>query len=84
MSEVNTVKVTGRNGYEIRADILELAQKHVMDEYHAAINDIRMAFGVDPVSGATDGHDELPNVPSVDDVIDVANKFYAFVNQSKK
>lgn len=81
---MSEVKVAGRNGYEIRADILELAQKHVMDEYNAAIENIRLDYGVDGETGQTSSGAVLPKIPTVDDVIATANKFYEFVNQSKK
>lgn len=84
MSEVNTAKVSGRNGYEIRADLLELAQKHVMSEYHSKINKLQLEYGLDDITGELLFEGEIPTPPSVADVLVAANEFYSFVNHTKK
>lgn len=55
-----------KNGYEIRSDILALAQQHVHFEYEQGLR-----------KGIT-------SVPSVSDVLKVANEYYDFVNQNRK
>lgn len=84
MSDFSSVKVSGRNGYEIRADLLELAQKHVMSEYHANIDKLRLEYGIDDITGELLFEGDIPTPPSVADVLVAANEFYSFVNHAKK
>ena len=69
-----------KNGYEIRAQMLEMAQSQVWNDYHAK-------WGAFETKVSKEGDQvvtkvELPTVPGVDQVLDAAKKFYDFVNQT--
>jgi hypothetical protein len=71
-----------KNGYEIRAQMLEMAQSQLWNDYHAR-------WGAFETSITKDGKEvitkvEMPSVPGVEQVLDAAEKFYAFVNQNSK
>ena len=73
---------TNKNGYEIRTKILEMAQSQMWNDYHAK-------FGAWSTSIAKDGNEivtkvEMPTVPGVDQVLETANKFYDFVENTQK
>jgi hypothetical protein len=71
-----------KNGYEIRAQMLEMAQHQLWQDYHAN-------WGAFSTTITKDGKEvvtkiEMPTVPGVDKVLEAAEKFYAFVNQNTK
>jgi hypothetical protein len=71
-----------KNGYEIRAQMLEMAQTQLWQDYHAN-------WGAFSTTVTKDGKEvvtkvEMPTVPGVDKVLEAAEKFYAFVNQNTK
>jgi hypothetical protein len=71
-----------KNGYEIRAQMLEMAQTQVWQDYHAR-------WGAFETSVTKDGKEvitkvEMPTAPGVEQVLEAAEKFYAFVNQNIK
>lgn len=71
-----------KNGYEIRAQMLEMAQQQLWQDYQAK-------WGAFSTSISKDGSDvvtkvEMPTVPGVEQVLEAAEKFYAFVNQNTK
>jgi hypothetical protein len=71
-----------KNGYEIRAQMLEMAQQQLWQDYQAK-------WGAFSTSIRKDGQDvvtkvEMPKVPGVEQVLEAAEKFYAFVNQNTK
>lgn len=71
-----------KNGYEIRAQVLEMAQSQLWNDYHAK-------FGAFSTTVSKEGKEvvtkvEMPTVPGVDQVLEAAEKFYAFVNQNTK
>lgn len=71
-----------KNGYEIRSQVLEMAQKQLWNDYHAK-------FGAFSTSVSKEGQEviakvEMPSVPGVEQVLEAAEKFYAFVNQNTK
>lgn len=72
-------KITfNKNGYEIRAQVLEMAQNQVWQGFHAKL-------GAFEASVDKDGKDvvtkvEMPAVPGADAVLEAAEKFYNFVN----
>jgi hypothetical protein len=75
-----TVK-PNKNGYEIRTKILELAKDNVWNDYYAKWGAFETSIKKE--------HDELvtkvemPTVPGADQVLEAAEKFYNFVNNSK-
>lgn len=71
-----------KNGYEIRAQMLEMAQQQLWQDYNAK-------FGAFSTSISKEGTEvvtkvEMPTVPGVEQVLEAAEKFYAFVNQNTK
>ena len=72
-----------KNGYEIRSDILGLAEKLVIEEYKANL------FGGE-VSQSKDDKGKIvtkvsaPEFPGLDKVLETAQKMYDFVNQNPK
>jgi hypothetical protein len=72
-----------KNGYEIRSDILGLAEKLVIEEYKAKL------FGWE-VSQNKDEEGKIvttvtaPEFPGLEKVLETAQKMYDFVNQNPK
>ena len=69
-----------KNGYEIRAQMLEMAQSQVWQDFHAR-------WGQYETSISKDGKEvvakvEMPTVPGADQVLAAAEKFYNFVNNA--
>ena len=76
-----TPQVTvNKNGYEIRTKILELAQAHMWNDYHSKWGQFELTVKKDgdEVVATT----EFPTVPGADKVLETAQKFYDFVNQT--
>ena len=70
-----------KNGYEIRTQMLEMAQSQLWQDYHAK-------WGAFETSITKEGKEvvtnvSMPSVPGVEQVLEAAEKFYAFVNQNK-
>jgi hypothetical protein len=70
-----------KNGYEIRTKVLEMAQNNVWQDYHAK-------WGAWETSVKKEGDEvvtevTMPEVPGADQVLEAAEKFYAFVNNTK-
>ena len=72
---------TNKNGYEIRTKVLEMAQTQAWQDYYAKFAGYEMA--VTKVDGEIVTEVKMPEVPGADQVLDAANKFYAFVNGNK-
>ena len=72
-----------KNGYEIRTQILKMAQDETWNDYHAQ-------FGAWSTSIANEKGEEvsakveLPTVPGVQQVLETAEKFYSFVEGKSK
>jgi hypothetical protein len=72
---------TNKNGYEIRTKVLEMAQNNVWQDYHAKLGAFETSIkkeGDEVVTKVT-----MPEVPGADAVLEAAEKFYAFVNNTK-
>ena len=69
-----------KNGYEIRTQVLEMAQGNVWNDYHAKFAGWEQTVKRDEETGEAVTTVTLPEVPGVDDVIETAQKFYNFVN----
>ena len=70
-----------KNGYEIRAQMLEMAQAQAWQDYNAKL-------GMFQTSVTKEGNEvvtkvEMPIVPGAEAVLEAAEKFYAFVNGNK-
>jgi hypothetical protein len=73
-----------KNGYEIRTQMLEMAQTQAWQDYHAKFAGWEQTVTRDPKTGEVITKVEMPAVPGVEKVLEAAEKFYAFVNQNTK
>lgn len=72
-----------KNGYEIRSDILGLAEKLVIEEYKAKLLGWEVSQTKDD-DGKIVTKVSAPEFPGLERVLDVAQKMYDFVNQNPK
>jgi len=90
MSQFETPKLPevkfNKNGYEIRADILQLAKDYVGQDFHYKYVGWEASVVKDPKTGQIVTSVAMPQFPGLDQVLETAEKMYAFVNQgtSKK
>jgi hypothetical protein len=66
---------SGKNGYEIRADILALAKSSSEHEYNAKMEQWELSAG-----DITD----MPQIPTLSTILAVAQEMYAFVEENTK
>lgn len=71
-----------KNGYEIRAEMLQMAQTQLWQDFQAK-------WGQYETSISKEGRDvvtkvDMPTVPGVEQVLAAAERFYEFVNQTGK
>ena len=71
-----------KNGYEIRADILDMAKGLVSEEFHAKFHGWEMSVQKDEKTGQVVSKVDMPEFPGLDKVLEAAEKMYAFVNAS--
>lgn len=72
-----------KNGYEIRSDILGLAEKLVLEEYKAKFAGWELqAHKLE--TGQIVTNVKMPEFPGLDKVLETAQKMYDFVNQNTK
>ena len=71
-----------KNGYEIRAQMLEMAQNQVWQDFHARWGQFETSVSKDGKEVVTKV--EMPQVPGADQVLEAAEKFYNFVNNAGK
>lgn len=71
-----------KNGYEIRAQMLEMAQSQVWQDFHARWGQYEATVSKDGKEVVTKV--EMPTVPGADKVLEAAEKFYNFVNNAGK
>lgn len=69
-----------KSGYEIRADILGLAQNLVQSEYKVKFQDWELSADRDPKTGQLVTKVGMPPFPGLDTVLSTAEKMYAFVS----
>ncbi|MDA9938782.1 hypothetical protein N9C48_01595 [bacterium] len=74
---------TNKNGYEIRTKVLEMAQGNIWNDYHAKFAGWEQTVKRDQETGEIVNEVTLPDVPGADEVLEAAEKFYAFVNNTK-
>ena len=86
MSNFETPKLPevkfNKNGYEIRADVLAMAKDIVMQDYQVKFAGWQMTAQKDEKTGQLVGTVAMPEFPGMDKVLEAAEKFYGFVNQS--
>ena len=71
-----------KNGYEIRTKVLEMAQNQMWQDYHTKWGQFETTMkkeGDEVVTTVA-----MPEVPGADAVLEAAEKFYGFVNGTKK
>jgi hypothetical protein len=73
-----------KNGYEIRAQVLEMAKDLAQFEYSTKFQGWEMTAKRDEKTGQIITTVDMPAVPGVDKVLETAQKFYDFVNQAPK
>jgi hypothetical protein len=73
-----------KNGYEIRADVLALAKEHVEQEYKSKYAGWEFTAKRDRETGQVVTQVAMPEFPGMEKVLEVAEKFYAFVNTGAK
>jgi hypothetical protein len=72
-----------KNGYEIRSDILGLAEKLVIEEYKAKLLGWEVSQSKDE-EGKIVTKVSVPEFPGLERVLETAQKMYDFVNQNPK
>lgn len=73
-----------KNGYEIRSDILGLANQLVLEEYKMKFAGWEMSQYKDPETGQVHAKVAMPEFPGLDRVLETAQKMYDFVNSNPK
>lgn len=71
-----------KNGYEIRTQMLEIAQNQLWQDYHARWGQVELNVRKEDNKIVTKM--EMPEVPGVDKILETAQKFYDFVNMKKQ
>ena len=88
MSNYETPKLPevkfNKNGYEIRADVLAMAKDVVMQDYNLKVAGWQLTAQKDEKTGQLVSTVQMPEFPGMDKILEAAEKFYGFVNQSKK
>lgn len=72
-----------KNGYEIRSDILGLAEKLVLEEYKAKFMGWELIHKKEE-DGTVTTNVTMPEFPGLEKVLETAQKMYDFVNQNPK
>ena len=73
-----------KNGYEIRADILEMAKDLVAQDFHVKFQGWEMTAQRDEKTGQVVSTVAMPQFPGLDKVLETAERMYDFVNNAKK
>tara|TARA_A200000113_G_scaffold220844_2_gene231623 strand:+ start:39 stop:350 length:312 start_codon:yes stop_codon:yes gene_type:complete len=73
-----------KNGYEIRTNVLDMAKQFKEFEYSSKWNGWEITSARDEKTGEIVNKVGMPDIPGVDDVLETAEKFYNFINNSKK
>ena len=73
-----------KNGYEIRSDILGLANQLVLEEYKMRYAGWEMTQYRDPETKQIVARVDMPEFPGLEKVLETAQKMYDFVNQNTK
>jgi len=78
----NTKPASGRNGYEIRTDILNMATNLVQFEHNTKL-DIWNQTAEREDNGRVLNTNNIPTFPGIEKVLETAERLYSFVNNSK-
>lgn len=71
--------VSNKNAYEIRTEILSMAQGFVMDKFHNKHQKWLDSTDRHPESGAILSTEDSPDYPTADTILREAEKLYSFV-----
>ncbi len=75
---------TNKNGYEIRTKILEMAKDQLAMEYAWKFQGWETKVNQDKKSGEIVTSVSMPEIPGVESILETANKFYNFVENTHK
>ena len=70
-----------KNGYEIRTQMLEMAQTQLWNDYHAKWGQFELSVSKDGTEIVTNV--TVPTIPGAEEILNTAQKFYDFVNLKK-
>lgn len=70
----------GKNGYEIRTEILGLAKDLVTNDFHMKWQGWELTADRDPKTNQIVTKVGMPEFPGLDQVLDTAQRMYEFVN----
>jgi hypothetical protein len=73
-----------KNGYEIRTQVLDMAKSFTEFEHAQKWMGFETSTKRDPNTGQIISKVDMPEIPGVDKVLDTAEKFYDFINNTKK
>ena len=73
-----------KNGYEIRTQVLEMAKQFTEFEFSQKWLGFETSTKRDPNSGEFVSTVGMPEIPGVDHVLETAEKFYNFINNTGK
>lgn len=76
-----------KSGYEIRSDVLAMAKDLVAQDFHVKFQGWEMTATRDEKTGQIVTSVDMPKFPGLEQVLETAEKMYAFVsagNTSKK
>lgn len=73
-----------KNGYELRTDILGMAQNLILEEYKAKYMGWEITQYKDTKTGQLISSVEAPEFPGLDKIIETAQRMYDFVNLTTK
>ncbi len=79
--------MSNKSGFEIRADLLKLAQEHLEAQYHANVDFATQAFQIMVNQGkATQASlmEYLPQPYTFEDVMEKAREMYSFVSNKEQ
>lgn len=70
-----------KNGYEIRAEVLDMAKSFSEFEFSSKYMGWEQTVERNKDTGQIVNTVNMPSVPSVDTILDTAEKFYNFINK---
>ncbi len=71
-----------KNGYEIRTDILAMAKDLALQDFHMKYSGWEVTAQRDEKTGQIINKVEMPTFPGLEQILENAEKMYAFVNQA--
>ena len=74
------------NPFEIRADLLDQARKHLTEQYEANLEfatDVMVKLYQEGMATAKQLADATPKYPTTDEILAKAKEFYGFVSNGK-